>query len=565
MALKFSCATNVGRKRRVNEDNLWPTTASHPHGPGDRYGMLFMVADGMGGHGAGDIASAVAVDAIPQVYYGLGNDYSEIEERLELAIQIAHQRILEDARQSIETKNMGTTVVAAVVKYDEERAEGQLCIAWAGDSRVYRLRQGQLEQLSQDHSRVWPLIEAGQLTWDQLRLHPERSRITNALTAQRQELPISIRYFDLRPGDQLLLCSDGLSGEVRPEEITQILLKNSPAEAADRLIEKANAPKVVRAEGQSVALEGGDDNITVIVIELPGGQPRRAEDATRVRQAAAPTRSTSKIKPLLIGGLALLGLVGAGIFFLLMTLGLSVGSRTASSPTGGEAVAQEEAAAAPAPAQEDEGAPIKVLVAEADRVPTSTDAALPPLEVTAELASAALAPTTTRGPLSSPTAPPTATSLPTATPSATPVPASPAESEELSPPILLEPVSYSLNPQQLNAASAIKFVWKWPGELTDDLSFEIRLWQLGSKPEGIHNALLLKQETTFQALEGDRYSVTLTLSGAKGLKGTSSDYFWSVGLVRTDPSYEWLDLESDPRNISLIVPKDRAGSNSSSN
>ncbi len=455
--------------------------------------------------------------------------------------------------------------MAAVVKYDEERAEGQLCIAWAGDSRVYRLRQGQLEQLSQDHSRVWPLIEAGQLTWDQLRLHPERSRITNALTAQRQELPISIRYFDLRPGDQLLLCSDGLSGEVRPEEITQILLKNSPAEAADRLIEKANAPKVVRAEGQSVALEGGDDNITVIVIELPGGQPRRAEDATRVRQAAAPTRSTSKIKPLLIGGLALLGLVGAGIFFLLMTLGLSVGSRTASSPTGGEAVAQEEAAAAPAPAQEDEGAPIKVLVAEADRVPTSTDAALPPLEVTAELASAALAPTTTRGPLSSPTAPPTATSLPTATPSATPVPASPAESEELSPPILLEPVSYSLNPQQLNAASAIKFVWKWPGELTDDLSFEIRLWQLGSKPEGIHNALLLKQETTFQALEGDRYSVTLTLSGAKGLKGTSSDYFWSVGLVRTDPSYEWLDLESDPRNISLIVPKDRAGSNSSSN
>jgi serine/threonine protein phosphatase PrpC len=525
--------------------------------------MLFLVADGMGGHGAGDIASAAAVESIPQVYYGLGDDYSEIEERLELAVQIAHQRILEDARQSVETKNMGTTIVAVVVKYEEARSAGQCCVAWAGDSRVYRLRQGQLEQLTQDHSRIWPLIEAGQLTWDQLRLHPERSKITNALTAQRRDLSISLRYFDLAPGDQLLLCSDGLSGEVRPEEIRQILLKHPPAEAVDRLIEKANTPKVVQAEGQVVALEGGDDNITAIVIELPGGQPRRVEPVTLVRPA--PPRP-SKVKPYLIGALALLGLIGVGAFFLVMTMGVTVGNSTANSRTGDEVAAQAGSAAAPASTQDKDAAPVRILVAEAERLPTLTEGPTPRSEGTAQVTSAGLTPTTTRGPLSSPTVPPTATPPPTATatPSATPTPEAPG-TRELSVPVLVEPVSYSLNLQQHNVDSEIKFSWIWPGELSDDLSFEIRVWLPGSRPEGVHDARLLKQDPTFQALDGDKYSVTLTLRGARGLKGTSSDYFWSVGVVRIEPGYEWLNLEADPRNISLIVPKDSTGSNRGGN
>jgi protein phosphatase len=135
------------------------------------------------------------------------------------------------------------------------------------------LRQGHLRQLTRDHSRVWPLIESRQITWDELRFHPDRSKVTNALTARRSGVVPEVQEFGLEPGDQLLLCSDGLTGEVRPEEVEQILRDYPADQAAELLIKGANASTTVIKDGQSVVLPGGNDNITLIIVNIPGDQP----------------------------------------------------------------------------------------------------------------------------------------------------------------------------------------------------------------------------------------------------------------------------------------------------
>lgn len=568
MSVRFVGESNIGQKRQVNEDSLWPPTHQHPYRPDDPLGMLFIVADGMGGHGAGDIASSLAVSEISEKYYSAGDDYPDVGERLEFAIRSAHQLICERAPQSAETENMGTTVVAVVIKYNEASYRGEAWVAWVGDSRVYLLRGGRLRQVSRDHSRVWPLIEAGQITWDELRFHPDRSKVTNALTPRRPHAAPDIKRLELEPGDELLLCSDGLSGEVRPEEMEQIMAGSPPEQAASLLIDKANAAKEVFAHGQHLQVDGGNDNITAVIVQIPADQtqtqplvvPAASTDTSPTFVAPPPVKKSSRLGLIIVGLLVVILLVAAGLIYLLS--GSSYGGTTAG-------VAE---VSLPSPTTAATTAPQSVIIAvgandnQSPAPPTTEPTAINPA---AAAASETRMPTVTRGPISSPTAPPTATFTPAPLPTATPTQLVTATTvlslnvASLPAPTLLEPAADETGKLPFDTSRTVKFVWQWPAQLTDDLSFEIRVWLRDAEPTGAHDARFLKQDPSFRRLADNKYSVLLTLSGASGVTETSADYLWTVGVVRIEPNYEWLGVAAEPRPISLVVPSSPGGSSGS--
>lgn len=266
--LSFKITSDVGNKRSVNEDSVWPgmNIKTHPFANSE-YGQLFIVADGMGGHGAGDIASKLAIDATHRTYYNPQIEQTSPKDRLERAIQTAHREITLKSNTDA-TARMGTTLVAVVIK------DGQLWGAWVGDSRLYLLRDGKLQQLTQDHAELWEEYRTGQISWEAIHYHPRRSKLTNSITARRKNLVVShLGPMPLLPGDRLLLCSDGLSSEVKDTEIEKILARNPLAKAVEKLIKAAKSPKKwVKADGQKMPSDGGEDNVTTILIEMPGGK-----------------------------------------------------------------------------------------------------------------------------------------------------------------------------------------------------------------------------------------------------------------------------------------------------
>jgi|GEM_PF-341649 len=567
MSLTFVAETNIGQLRQVNEDSIWPADNRHPAQPTDPYGMLFLVADGMGGHGAGDVASQIAVAEIPTHYYSEENEETTIPDRLRAAIAKAHRRIVEQSGQSVETANMGTTIVAAVIAAPDENQPGDLYLAWAGDSRAYRLRQGQLEQLTRDHSRLWPLIEAGQLSWDELHFHPHRSRITNALIARQAEPAPEIMQLPLQPGDRILLCSDGLSGEVRPEELERTLAALDQAQAASHLIEVANAPTEVYQNDQLVRVEGGTDNISVILVDIPGEPVTRAVppvtptepvvvpspepfESTVVAKTAPSRRSPWPL--ILTVVLVVLLLVAGGLFFVLA--GINNWQALIGDAPAGELPPQATTPIQPTPTEQNS----VIIAVETDAVGSAEIVTTEPvITTTAALAEAAETrqPTVTRAAAASPTVPATATPLPPPPPSPTTVPLTTTAviSPNQAAPVLILP-EFDENDDEFHDAREVTFGWEWPGELSEDLSFEIRVWLQGDNPSGVHDAKLLKQDPLFVNPEGNRYFMTLNLKGVTGIPRTSPDYLWSVGVVRIQPDYEWLGIESAPRPIRILVP-----------
>ncbi|MBB3344018.1 protein phosphatase 2C domain-containing protein [Luteimonas sp. RC10] len=230
--IEFGHLTHVGLRRELNEDTYY----------GDSELGLWLVADGMGGHEYGEVASALAREAIVR----------EIRQGRSLpqAIRLADEEIIRASRRRSDTLPMGTTVVAARV------TGSRFEVAWVGDSRVYLWRDGQLAQLSQDHSYVQALIAQGALSVDQARTHPQRNVVTQALgVTDPQALNVETLAGELAPGNQLLLCSDGLTEEVDDRAIAQVLAhaECSAQECVDGLV--------------AAALDGGgSDNITAILI-----------------------------------------------------------------------------------------------------------------------------------------------------------------------------------------------------------------------------------------------------------------------------------------------------------
>ena len=236
--------SDVGRARQSNEDSYLERSP------------LFVVADGMGGARAGEVASAIAVETAGSTEVG-----NSPEQDLAEVAKSANREIYRKAQEDSEHAGMGTTFTGALV------TGGEIAIGHVGDSRMYRLRDGELERLTQDHSLVEEFVRQGKLTPEEAEVHPQRSIITRALGPEA-EVQVDTFTYPGRDGDVYLLCSDGLTGMVSEPEVSEILTSSSSlADAADRLIAAANE-------------NGGRDNITVVLFRLEGDSDDDGDEDT---------------------------------------------------------------------------------------------------------------------------------------------------------------------------------------------------------------------------------------------------------------------------------------------
>lgn len=235
----FGSRTDIGCVRDHNEDSL---IVAPP---------LYVVADGMGGHAAGEVASEIAVSVLEQQAPAHPDG-----EQLERAVEEANREVILAQHDGRGREGMGTTVTAAMLEGE------RLVIAQVGDSRAYLLHRGHLQQLTRDHSLMADMIEAGQLTPEEARFHPNRSVITRALGSDPLMRP-DIFELNVEAGDRLLICSDGLSGMLRDPEIENTLRRvRDPQRCASQLVNEA-------------ITAGGHDNVTVIVVDVVGQAKKR--------------------------------------------------------------------------------------------------------------------------------------------------------------------------------------------------------------------------------------------------------------------------------------------------
>jgi PPM family protein phosphatase len=241
MRLSSFAGSDVGRARSGNEDSYFCGRT------------VFAVADGLGGHQGGEVASAAAVAPLAALDGRELATTAEAAEALAAAIQEANSAILDRAAGDPSLWGMGTTMTAAAVT-----ADGHLQLAHVGDSRAYLLRDGALEQLTTDHTVVAELVRRGRLTPELAAIHPERSILTRAVGLDARVPVDTPDPLDLRPGDQCLLCSDGLTEAVPDPTIAELLSTDEDGNAACRsLIDAANEA-------------GGPDNITVVLVRVSG-------------------------------------------------------------------------------------------------------------------------------------------------------------------------------------------------------------------------------------------------------------------------------------------------------
>lgn len=270
----YAALSNVGRVRDHNEDSI---LAEPP---------LYAVADGMGGHEAGEIASSIAVEQL-LAYAPTTPDAAGLMR----AVKQANSAIIQAGTENIGRVGMGTTMTSAIID------NGRAVFAQVGDSRAYLLRSGRLSQVTQDHSVVATMVRSGSISESEARVHPQRNVITRALGSDAHVIIDTYEYETLR-GDRWLLCSDGLSGPVDDEHLEEILnQERDPRVCAEKLIEAANAA-------------GGNDNISAIVIDVPADDSRA--------EARVKTKHTKKsvMFGLISGLLALIIILGIGGFLI---------------------------------------------------------------------------------------------------------------------------------------------------------------------------------------------------------------------------------------------------------
>lgn len=233
--------THIGRRRDMNQDYMYTSTT-----PVGSLPNLFVVADGMGGHNAGEYASRFTVDKVVEVISQ--NGQQEPVAAMKEALTEANSQLLEEAGAEPSKSGMGTTVVAATVIGD------LLHVANIGDSRLYVIDHEAIRQITRDHSLVEEMVRLGEMDKAAAKVHPDKNIITRAIGVTR-ELAVDFFEVKLRPEDMILLCSDGLTNMVEDEEIKEIVLEQKNiVEKAEKLINTANE-------------NGGKDNITVILIE----------------------------------------------------------------------------------------------------------------------------------------------------------------------------------------------------------------------------------------------------------------------------------------------------------
>jgi protein phosphatase len=278
-------ASDVGLQREHNEDSYVVLKEYD----------LFVVADGMGGHRAGDVASKLATETISEFFKSTANDdvtwpfhfdtnLSEEENRLLTGIRVANRQIFERSTRSREYHGMGTTVVGAMFS----PRKGRMYIGHVGDSRCYRVRGGQIQLLTRDHSLINDYLLAMPDLTEEQRSELPKNVITRALGMQDQVV-VDLQHDEPTPGDVYVLCSDGLSGMVQDEEIQKIVVQTPDIrDACAKLIARANE-------------HGGEDNVTAVLIKIEeqGEAPTEEVPALRktTRDDAAPADETTKPSP----------------------------------------------------------------------------------------------------------------------------------------------------------------------------------------------------------------------------------------------------------------------------
>ena len=253
--LDASAVSDVGRIRKTNEDAYVADPAVG----------LFAVADGMGGHDAGEVASGLAIDAITSFIrrsagdndfswpYGIAPNLSYDANRLRTAIHLANRRIFRTAESNDDYSGMGTTIVAMLV------SEGRMAVGHVGDSRLYLVRQGAAQQMTEDDSWAATILAHDpRLNAADIAKHPMRNVLTNVLGA-REHVDVHLSEHELRPGDTILLCSDGLHGALEIEDLSSIIgaerdLQRVPRQLVDAALDR-----------------GSRDNVTALIVRYQGG------------------------------------------------------------------------------------------------------------------------------------------------------------------------------------------------------------------------------------------------------------------------------------------------------
>jgi serine/threonine protein phosphatase PrpC len=284
MVGRMAVVSDTGRRRRRNEDAF---VCAPP---------LFAVADGMGGAQAGEVASGLAAAVLEE---GAGDERGE--ERVASLIQEANRRVFQRSNEDAATSGMGTTMTVALV----DSSSGTIAFGHVGDSRAYRVRDGRLEQLTDDHSLVGELVRSGKLSPEEAESHPQRSVITRALGTE-PDVDVDTFTVEAQPDDLYLLCSDGLTDMIGDAEIVAAMTRSASLEDATR--------ELVRLANRA----GGEDNITVVAFEFADEpaeetleqtleQTQPIDAAPPEPSAERPTRTARRFLPLL----ALLGVVVA--------------------------------------------------------------------------------------------------------------------------------------------------------------------------------------------------------------------------------------------------------------
>jgi serine/threonine protein phosphatase PrpC len=509
--LSVAMLTNVGRMRRHNEDYV------DGHVPADpdlleRKGALFLVADGMGGHQAGEVASRGAVEQVIDNYYA--DNEPDAGKSLVRAVWQANQHIQEQAQVDPDKAGMGTTLVAAAI------LGTRVYIANVGDSRAYLIDRAGIHQITEDHSWVEEQVRAGLLTREQAQQHPQRNLVTRAL-GSRPTVEVDLFEGELREGDVLLLCSDGLTNQVEDLELEAAVRECRLQDASTRLVAKANE-------------RGGTDNISLLLV-----------GHNRVDPVATGTEPSRRFPwlPVFAGVALLLALLAAGLVviprlrgyapgaaILEQTPTLTVELATEALPTATRlAPGSTSPTSVPASTEGEPAAPVGVTLTPAGaREPTSAQGETVPTET--------LAPT-----LTATAPPPTGTTEPTTgeLETASPVPATAMPEATYSPPALVAPLPRDAG----SLHGQVTFAWRFAGELDAGDGFQVLIWK-GDMP---HNGAAEFVRRTQQVIDLDRLLPT---------RGGQGEYLWSVIVVDMETG-DRLSPEASPWQLTYIGPQER--------
>lgn len=257
MKLNYAGKSDKGKLRKANEDFFACQQISD-----DEY--LFVVADGMGGHQAGDVASKLGTVTFVHRYNELREANTPIPEALRESISRANEEILEKATADLKKRGMGTTFSAVVL------TDMKAHIVHVGDSRIYITRDNEIVRLTTDHTFVEKMVEEGRLTEEEARDHPQKNILYMSLGARQSFVPELSESFNLKKGDILVLCSDGLNNMVTDAQIKEFVTNHPPQKAVEKLVKLANE-------------NGGIDNITLLVILVDGYKHKSSEKTEPIK------------------------------------------------------------------------------------------------------------------------------------------------------------------------------------------------------------------------------------------------------------------------------------------